>query len=231
MRCGRKMGMREPMRRNSTCGIARSLAEEEFKFIVAQEQWVAAAEEDVADRGRAADVINLFGEFGMKIVAAGVADEARAGAIPAVAGATVGDEEEHAVGVAMDETGDGRMGIFTAGVGHFPGGGIGFFDAGDDLPADGAIFVRRVNEVEEVGGDGQREFGVGQERAGAFLGGERGHEALELLDRGDAVLELPAPVIPILVGNVAPEAAAGGTKLFEGIQLGDFTGFALVARV
>ena len=120
----------------------------------------------------------------------------------------------------MHEAGHGRVGIFAARVGHFPGGGVCFLDARDDLLADGAMLVRRVNEVEEEGCDGEREFGFGELRAGEFLGREGGHQALELFERGDAVFELPMPVVPVGVGNIAPEAAPGGCELFQGVQGG-----------
>jgi len=40
-------------------------------------------------------------------------------------------------------------------------------------------------------------------------------QALELFERGDAVFELPMPVVPIAFGNVAPEAAASRGKALQ----------------
>ena len=74
------------------------------QLIVGKEQRIASAEEDVADGRGAPDVIELAIEFGMEIVAGSVADEPRAGAIAAIGGATVGDQKEHAIGIAMDQT-------------------------------------------------------------------------------------------------------------------------------
>ena len=69
------------------------LGEQMLQLVIAQEQGVAAAEEDVADFGMRGDVGDLLVELGMEVVAGGVADEARAGAIAAIRRAAVGDEE------------------------------------------------------------------------------------------------------------------------------------------
>ena len=110
------------------------------------------------------------------------------------------------------------MRIFAARIAHFPRRGVRFLDARNDLPADRAIFIRRINQVEKIRRDGERELGVRQFRAGKFLRRERGQKSLQLLHRGDAVLELPAPVVPVGVGNVAPEAASGGLEFFQGLK-------------
>ena len=55
-------------------------------------------------------------------------------------------------------------------------------------------------------------------RAGKFLRRERGHQSLQLLRRGDAVFQLPAPVVPVGVGNVVPETASGGVEFFQSLK-------------
>src|SRR5438874_8680600 len=82
-------------------------AEQVLKLVIAEEQRVAAAEQHVADRRIAADIIELPSKVRMKIVAGGVAHQPRACAVPAIAGAAVGDEKEHTVGIAMDQSGNG----------------------------------------------------------------------------------------------------------------------------
>ena len=193
-------------------------AEEVFQFLVGEQQWIAAAQEDVADARVLADVFNLAVELRVEIVAGGVAHQPRTGAVTAIGRAPVGHQEQHAVRVAMHQSRHGRMGVFAAGVAHLPRGGVGFLHAWDDLPADGAILVGGVNEVEEIGRDGQGQFGVGQHGAGVFFRGQRGHEALQLFQGSDAMFELPAPVVPVAFGDIGPEPASGGVELFEGIQ-------------
>src|ERR1051325_8192961 len=80
------------------------------------------------------------------------------------------------------------------------------------------MFVRRINQIEKIRRDAERKFVIGEARAGDFLRRERGHQAFELFPRTDAVLELPAPVIPIAVRHVAPEATTGGTELFQKLR-------------
>ena len=77
------------------------------------------------------------------------------------------------------------------------------------------MFVRRINQVEEIRGDGKRKLGVGQFRPGEFLRRERGHQPLELLGAGDAVFELPVPVVPVGISDVVPKAAPGGMEFFQ----------------
>ena len=215
MRCGRK---RRDARADAQKFHVRNRAQPAqkiFQLVVAQQQRVAAAQQHVADFRMRGDVGDLLVEFGMKIVAAGVADEPRARAVTAIRGAAVGDQKQHAVGIAMHEAGHGRMRILAARVAHLPRRGVGFLDVRNDLQADRAMFVRRINQVEKIRRDGQRELVVGQFCAGEFLRRERGHQSLQLLRRGDAVFELPAPVVPVGIGNVVPEAAAGGVKFLQ----------------
>ena len=161
------------------------------------------------------DVSDLLVEFGMKIVAGRVAHQPRTRAVAAIARTTIRHEKQNAVGIPMHESRHGRMRIFAARVAHFPRRGVRFLDARHHLLADRAKLVRRVNEVEKIRRDGERELVVGEFCARMFLRRERGQKLLQLLDRGDAVLHLPAPVVPVGVGNVMPETPSGG---FESLQ-------------
>ena len=161
------------------------------------------------------DVVELLVVLRMKVVARRIAHEARAGAVAAVAGATIRDEEEHAVRVAMHQAGHGRVRVLAARIAHLPGRGVRLFDAWNDLAADGAILVRRIDEVEKIRRDGEGQLGVGEPGTGFFFGREGGEEFPQLFQRGDAVLELPAVVVPVRVGDVAPEAAPSGVELFQ----------------
>ena len=218
MRCGRKIGMRVPMRRNSTCGIARSRPSRCSSFSSLNSSGSPPLNSTSRTSGCCRDVLDLPVELGMKIVAAGVADQPRARAITAIRRATVGHQKQHAVGIAMHQSGHRRMRIFAARIAHFPRRGVRFLDARDDLPADRAILIRRVNQVEEIRRDGQRQLVVGQLRAGEFLRRQRRHQPLKLLDRGDAVLELPVPVVPVGIGNVGPKTPPRRAELLERLR-------------
>src|ERR1051326_6466907 len=110
------------------------------------------------------------------------------------------------------------MGVFAARIGHFPRRGVGLLDPRDHLAADWAIFIRRIDEVEEVGSDGQRQFCVGQDRACPLLGGEGRHEPFKLVERNDAVFELPTPVVPLVIRHIVPKSTSGGSKLFKEVE-------------
>ena len=194
--------------------------EEIRQLFVAEQQRIAAAQQDVAHFGMFRDVGELFVELRMEVVAGGVADEPGTRAIPAIRRAPVGDEKQDAVGIAMHEARHGRMGIFAARIAHFPPGGVGFLDARNHLTTDGAMLIRGINQVEEIRRDGESELVIRQLGPGVFLRGERRHQAHQLFQRGDPVLELPAPVVPVGVGHVGPETASRRDELLEGVQPG-----------
>lgn len=151
-------------------GDGAEFAEEVVEFVIGKEEGVAAAQEDVADFGVFADVLESGFEFGVEVVILGVGDEATAGAVTAIGGAAVGDEKEDTVGVAVDDAVDG-FGCFLAnGVEAFFGGGMGFTRAGDDLATNGVVGVVGIDEVEEVGGNREGELLVGEVAPGAFIG-------------------------------------------------------------
>ncbi len=110
--------------------------------------------------------------LGFKFLVRNAGNDAGPGAVSAVGCAAVGDEKKDAIGVAVDESRDRHVGILATRVGHFQRVGVGFFDARDDLPADRAIGISGVDEVEEVRRDGGGQFGPGEENAGAFFLGE-----------------------------------------------------------
>jgi hypothetical protein len=83
------------------------------------------------------------------------------------------------------------------------------------MAADGAILVGGIDQIEKVRRDRERQTAVREPGAGVFLRRERRHQALELFQRRDAVLELPNPAIPVLVWHIAPKAPTGGMKLLE----------------
>ena len=107
--------------------------------------------------------------LGFEFLVRNAGNNAGPGAVAAVGCAAVGDEKKDAIGVAVDESRDRHVGILATGVGHFRRVGVVFFDARDDLPADRAIGIGGVDEVEEVRRDGSGQFGPGEENAGSFL--------------------------------------------------------------
>ncbi len=195
-------------------GDLAEAGEDFIEFPGGEEEGVAAGEEDVADLRVFLQV--LVGGFVVhfELLIAGSADDAASGAVAAVGGAAVGDEEEDAIGVAVDEAGYGHVGVFAAGVGHFGGVFPGLFDSGDDLSTDGIERVAWIDEIEVVGGDGGGELGAGEEYAGALFIGE-GDAAFDVLEAADAVFQLPFCGIPFVLSDLAfPVAEGVGVEFF-----------------
>jgi len=71
------------------------------------------------------------------------------------------------------------MGILTAGIGHFPFGGVGFLNSGNHLPANGAVGIIDIDKVKKVRSDAECQFFVGECCSLQFLGFEMWNELLE----------------------------------------------------
>ena len=93
-----------------------------------------------------------------------------------------------------------------------------FINLRHHLIPDGALWVICVNECEIVRGDGHGQLGVGQLRALNFGLGKIRDVFLQLLQRGDTVLELPTPVGPVFIGNLIPQSFAGSVEHFQFLQ-------------
>ena len=153
-------------------------------------------------------------KFGVQLLLSHAGDDAAAGAVAAVAGAAVSDQEQHAVRVAVNEAWHRHVAVLAAGVTHFIGVFPGFLDAGDHLLADGAVGVLGVNEVEIVRRDGHGQLVPREQHAGAlFLG--QGQVLLQLGQGGDPVFELPGGAVPVCDGDVfgGPIARSVGAEL------------------
>ena len=129
--------------------------EQILQLLVAEQQRVAPAQQHVANLRMRRDVGELLVELRMKIIAAGIAHQARARAVAAIARAPIRHEEEHAVGITMHQPRHWRMPVLAAGITQFPRRRGRLLDARNDLPPDGAILIRRIDEIEEVGRDAQ----------------------------------------------------------------------------
>ena len=108
--------------------------------------------------------------------------------------------------------------VLTARVCHFPGGGVSLLNLRHNLSADGAFGVFRINEIEVVWGNGHRQLGVGKACAVGFPPRKIGQMFTQLLKRGDTVLQLPSPVVPVGVRHLCPCATIGRAKPLQPSQ-------------
>ena len=140
-------------------------------------------------------------KLGVQLLLPHSADHAAAGAVAAVAGATVGDEEKHAIRIAVHQPRHRHVGILTAGIAHLVGIIPRLLDAWDDLPPDGAVRIGGVDEVEEVRRDGHGQLVAAEQNAGALFVAER-KVLFQSRERGHTVLELPCVAVPVSLGNI-----------------------------
>jgi hypothetical protein len=125
--------------------------------------------EHVAHFGVLLQVIDGAVEIEFEFLFAHAADDAAARAVAAIGGAPVGDEKEDAVGIAMHQPRHGHVVILAARIGHV-GRLVGhLLDARDDLAADRAIGIERIDQVEEIGRDAHGQLGVGEQHPGVFF--------------------------------------------------------------
>ena len=199
--------MRDPMRMNSTCLMARSRPEQVVELAVGEQQRIAAAKQHVAHLGMRLDVAERPLVLGMEIVVLRVAHQPAARAVPAIGGAAVGHQEQHPVGITVHQSRHRRMLVLAERIEHFLLRHDHFVAARDDLPADRAVRIVAIDEVEKIGRDREGQLVIGKQAARLFLRRER-HELLKLGRARDAVLQLPVPIPPFGFGKMLPQPLA-----------------------
>ena len=112
-------------------GDGADAGDDVLQHLVGDQQGVTAGQQDVADLGMIADVLDavvdlLLGHFG--ITGTG---EAATGAMTAVHRALVSDQEQNAVGITMSQTGAGGVGILVQGVSFLVLGELQLSASGD----------------------------------------------------------------------------------------------------
>ena len=144
-------------------------SEEAFEFRVGEEEWVSAGKKDITHLRGSSEILDGLVPLGFEFLVRNTGNNTGTSAVAAVGCAAVGDEKKNAIGVTVDESRNRHVGILATRVGHFRRVSVGFFNARDDLPADRAIGIGGVDEVEEVRRDGSGQFGPGEEDAGSFF--------------------------------------------------------------
>ena len=141
-------------------------ADDVLELLVGEQERVAAREQHVPDLGMRLDVAQALLVLRVEIVVLRVRDQPAARAVPAIRRAPVRHEEEHAVGIAVDEARHRRVRVLAQRVEHLLGADDHLLRAGDHLPADRAGRVAPVDQVEEVRRDRQRELLVREVASG-----------------------------------------------------------------
>ena len=173
-------------------------AEQPVELVVAQRQRIAAGQQDVAHFAMAFEIFERFFPLtGRELIfAARIAHHAGAGAIAAIGRAGARGEEQHPIGIAVDETGNHRVVVLVEGIVRFAGASD-IFLAGHDVGAP-QRFVRivKAHQAGVIRGDsdGQRAFVAPD--CGAFVVRQREYPG-KLVEGADAGTHLPAPVVPL----------------------------------
>ena len=173
-----------------------------FQHLRSQGQRIAAAEQNVAHLGRATQIVQLEVELGAAEIRTRVAHDAAARAVAAVAGTLGGDQHQDAVGVAMDQAGHRTVLVFGQAVFHHAFECLQLAAQGTDLAANRALWIVGIDKAGEVGGNIHPELVVSGQTLNFIC--RQIDDLRQLVDCVEPVGKLPAPVIPLLVGDVCP---------------------------
>ena len=196
MRCGQTTGVREPMTDDLYVRDGAQALDDVLQTVIGDHQAVAAGEEDVADLGMRGDVVDALVDLRHRHLAVVLAGKAAARAVTAVHGALVGDKQQHAVGIAVRQTGGRGVGVLVQRVGVQSVGVLQLLGAvGSAMLADGIERIVQVDQGQIVGGDGHAQLAERLGNTGLLIGGQV-HVLLQILHRLSAVGDLPMPVVP-----------------------------------
>ena len=104
----------------------------------------------------------------------------------------------------MGQAGRGGVLILVQGVQQVGVGLMQLLGGGDGLQPDGIVGIAGLNQGQVVGGDGHAQGAQAGLDAFLFLGSQL-NVLLQILQGLDAVLDLPVPVVPLLVGDVGEQ--------------------------
>ena len=178
-----------------------------LQILIGDHQAVTAGQQDIADLGMSGHIVDalvdlLHGHFAVVLTG-----KAATGAVTAVHGTLVGDQQQHAVGIAVGQAGGGRVGILVQGIGVLIVGVLQLLRAGNGHLADGIEGIVQVDQGQVVGGNSHAQ--LAQRLADTLLLiGSQVHVLLQILNRLSAVGDLPMPVIPQILGNIGEQTVA-----------------------
>ena len=152
-------------------------------------------------------IIDALVDLGHRHLAVILTGKTAAGAVTAVHGALVGDQQQHPVRIAMGQAGGGGVGILVQGIGILIVGILQLLSPGDGHLADGIKGIVQVDQGQVVGGHGHAQLAQGLADTLLLVGGQV-HVLLQILNRLGAVGNLPMPVIPQIFGDIGEQTIA-----------------------
>ena len=147
-----------------------------------------------------------------------MADHARARAVAAVGRTEVESQEQHPIRIAMHEPRHGTVTVFTERVVRFARGPQKLVLGRNDRAAERLLRIVRIEQAHVIRGDADGQHRAPFDQPLALVLGEDQH-LFELRLRPDTIARLPAPIVPVFVGNGRKESppesscSAGGFGL------------------
>ena len=196
------------------CLMARSRVEQPVELVVADAQRIAARQQHVAHFGMRLEIgERLFPLPGRELVfAARIADEARARAVAAIGRAGAGRQEQHAVGIAMDEARHDRVVVFAQRIVGLARHAHIFVARHDVRAAQRLGRIVEAHQARVIGRDADRQRAFVAPDGARFVVGQA-EDARQIVQRADAGAELPVPVVPFGRRGAGIEAAIEGLRL------------------
>ena len=121
-----------------------------LQIVVVHHQAVAAGQQHVTNLGMSGHVVDALVDLSHGHFAVILTGETTTGAVTAVHGALVGDEQQHAVGIAVSQAGGGRVGILVQGIGVLIIGILQLLGAGNGHLADGIEGIVQIDQGQIV---------------------------------------------------------------------------------
>ena len=178
-----------------------------LQVLIGDHQTVTAGQQDVTDLGMSGHIIDALVDLGHRHLAVILTGKTAAGAVTAVHGALVGDQQQHPVRIAMGQAGGGGVGVLVQGIGILIVGILQLLSPGDGHLADGIKGIVQVDQGQVVGGHGHAQLAQGLADTLLLVGGQV-HVLLQVLNRLSAVGNLPMPVIPQIFGDIGEQTIA-----------------------
>ena len=172
-----------------------------FQALVADHQGIAARQQHVAHALCLLDILQCFLDAVGRALVVGLSGKAATCAVTAVHRTHIGDEEEHAVGITMRQSGCRRVFVLVQRVEQVGCSLVGLQTCRNALTTDGIVRVVGIDQTQVVGSDGHTQRLERLANTLLLLFGQR-HIFFQLFKGLDAVSHLPFPVVPLLVADV-----------------------------
>lgn len=140
-----------------------------LQSIVGEQQRVATRDQYITDALILLEVFEGSLPLCLQLLIGHTRDHSASCAVTAVGSAAICDQKEHTIRIAVHQAGDRHVAVLPTGVSHLGGVGKSLLNAWNHLPADRAVRILFIDEVEEVRRDRHGELITREQYAGAFL--------------------------------------------------------------